>query len=898
MLPLGSHVASASEAPEIVDFQSQVEPILREHCWSCHGSQEQEGDLRLDRLASMLAGGTSGEPSVVPHKPDESYVIQMITGQVVGKNMPPDDPLSPVQIELLKQWIASGASTPDSYGPPETAQSLDHWSFRPLTVFSQHTSIDQFIEATLQQKNLRPGPKADRSTLMRRLYLVLHGLPPESHRVLQFKNDTDSKAWEKQVKEALSSPRFGESFASLWLDLVRFGETDGFETNRERPAAWPYRDWVVESLNTDLPFDQFVKLQIAGDVLGQPLGTGFLVAGPHDIVKGQDEKLGLMQRMNELDDMINTTGTAFLGLSLGCARCHNHKFDPISQRDYYSLQAIFAGVHHGQSKLPLPSDAQSQLEAIDRQIADLESHLLPFRGKASRPAVSPLLNTEEFSPRAARWIRMTIQATNGGQPCIDELEIFSNGQNVALASHGTRVASSGNFEHPLHRIEHVNDGIYGNKNSWIAAQEIGGWIEFELPTITDVDRIVWARDRQGEFKDRLPTEYIFETATQPNQWQPLSSSADRQPFSESGNMGYDFDSFPAERAEEGRKLLEQLTTIRLDRVTLLSRAEVWTGRFVQPGMTFRLYRGEPEFPREQVAPGGPTAFVSLPLNFQTPEADRRLALADWIASKDNPLTARVIVNRIWQFHFGVGLVDTPSDFGQNGSRPSHPELLDWLAQQFIESGWSLKHIHRLILMSNTWQQDSRPQQQAMALDAESRLLWRFPPRRLSADGIRDTILAVSGSLNLAESVGPGFSVFEVDMENVRHYHPKSQFGPAEWRRSIFMTRVRQEKDEVFGAFDCPDYSMSVPARSRSMTPIQALNLLNGRFVLQQAELLAVRVEKSGDSIEHKIQGAWDYCYQRPPTDSELKLSIEFAQQHGLVQLCRALLNSNELVFIP
>lgn len=885
----------STQAP---DFHSQIEPILKEHCWSCHSADNQEGDLRLDRLASMRGGGSSGEPAVVPHQPDGSYLLKMVSGDVPGKQMPPDEPLSSQHIALLRQWIESGAGTPTSYGPPEVSEPLDHWSFRLLPADYRFASIDGFLQDALHQKNLESSPRADRLTLIRRLHLVMLGLPPANEVVSDFLEDSSQDVWKRYVEATLSDSRFGESFASLWLDVVRFGETDGFETNRERPSAWPYRDWVIQAFNQDMPFDQFAKFQIAGDVLGQPAATGFLVAGPHDIVKGQDQKLGLMQRMNELDDMINATGTAFLGLTLGCARCHNHKFDPISQRDYYALQAVFAGVEHGPSKLALPAREQDRLKTLEDQIASVESQFRLLQGKASRAAVSPLRNIEQFSPRPARWVRMTIHATNGGEPCIDEFEIYSQGKNVALSSLGAKSASSGDFQHPYHRLEHVNDGVYGNKHSWIASQVSGGWIEFELPETLEIERIEWARDRHGEYKDRLPVQYDIKSATAPNEWQLLSSSADREPFSESVSSQLDLAALPPEHAHEGKKLLARWNELRQARESLRARLEVWAGQFRQPGTTYRLYRGEPEHPREPVEPGGPSAFVSLPLDSTTPEAERRLGLASWIASPDNPLTARVIVNRIWQFHFGVGLVDTPNDFGQNGSIPSHPELLDWLASQLIQSGWSLKHIHRLILMSEAWQQDSRPREQALAVDADSRFLWRFPPRRLSADGIRDSILAVSGSLDLDNPGGPGFSVFEVELENVRHYHPKSEYGPSEWRRAIYMTRVRQEKDEVFGAFDCPDYSMSVPARSRSMTPIQALNLLNGRFVLQQAERLAARIDRPNEPGEQKIKLAWKLCFQREPTDWELETSLEFAQQHGWLQFCRALLNSNELVFIP
>lgn len=273
-------------------------------------------------------------------------------------------------------------------------------------------------------------------------------------------------------------------------------------------------------------------------------------------------------------------------------------------------------------------------------------------------------------------------------------------------------------------------------------------------------------------------------------------------------------------------------------------------------------------------------------------------MADWIASPDNPLTARVIVNRLWQFHFGTGIVDTPSDFGRNGSAPTHPELLDWLAMELIENGWSLKHMHRLILQSATWQQSNRPSSEAMKVDATSRLLWRFPPRRLEAEGIRDSILAVTGSLDLNNRGGPGFSPFEVEMENVRHYHPKKKFGPDDWRRMVYMTKIRQEREQVFGAFDCPDASQAVPKRSRSTTPLQALNLLNSQFVIQQADLFADLLELESDDREAQIRTAYERCFNRPATDMEISDANSFIEAEGLNQFTRAMLNTNEFVFIP
>ena len=893
---------SATAANEPVDFGKQIAPIFSQHCIDCHGPDEQESQFRLDRLSTMLAGGNSGEPAVVPGDPEKSFLMKLIHLQEPGKEMPPDGPLAPHEIDLIQRWIAGGAKTPESYGPAKEKAELVHWSFQPIAS-AESGSVDSFVRHKLDENGLTHSREADRRVLIRRLYLVMLGIPPTPQRVDAFVNDDRQNAWQELIDEVLASDHYGERIATFWLDLVRFGETHGFEMNRERPTAWRYRDWVVESFNDDKPYDEFIRQQIAGDALDADVATGFLVAGPVDQVKGSDPKLRQTQRMNELDDFINTTGTAMLGLTTGCARCHNHKFDPISQRDYYSLQAVFAGVQHGDRQLPLSQQQEQQLAAFDAEIADLTDKLQPFIPKENggkRVAVNAKQNVETFAPRKARFVRFTIDKTTGGEACIDELEIYSEQRNVALADSGAIATSSGDFEHPKHKLSHINDGKHGNDRSWIVKSNVNGWVQIELTEPTVIDRIVWGRDRDGNYSDRLPIEYRIESAIQPGQWEAVASSSDRQPFQTKSpaDASYEFDGFPQQEAEQGKKWLKRLQDARREKAELKKSTLVYAGTFTQPGPTHRLYRGEPDAKREQVGPDAIEAFTSLNLDSNAPEQSRRLALADWIASEHNPLTARVIVNRLWQFHFGIGIVDTPSDFGRNGTPPSHPELLDWLANELIAHDWSLKHIHRLILMSDTWRQDNQPDAAAMRVDAASRLLWRFPTRRLEAEAIRDSILSVTGVLDLKNAGGPGFDAFEVEMENVRHYYPKKDYGPKDWRRMVYMTKVRQEREHVFGAFDCPDASMVVPRRSRSTTPLQALNLLNSSFVMQQADLFAKRLEREGETVRQRIERAWLLCFQRPVTAEELADSETFIEQEGMQQFARAMLNANELVFVP
>ena len=909
-----SLVAPASiDAVDDVDFGTQIRPLLVSKCFDCHGPDTQESHLRLDRRVAMLRGGDSGEPAIVAGDGEKSHLIQLVRGAEAGKRMPPDEAnrLSTDEIQLLQAWIDEGAvwPGPDGAEDDETTKS-DHWAFQSVKTSQAPkiddpwvaNGIDAFVLQQLTEHSLTHNPQATRPEIIRRMSLDMLGLPPTPEDVRDFVADRHPQAVQRLVGKILDSPHYGERWSRYWLDLVRFAETNGYETNRERPNAWPYRDYVIRSLNDDKPYDQFLKEQIAGDAVGTPEATAYLVAGPYDLVRSQDINLTLMQRQNELDDMINTTGTAFMGLTLGCARCHNHKFDPIRQTDYYSLQAIFAGIQHGDRALPLTEQQQQEIAEIDQHLVQLRDQLRPFVKNSGphRPPVNARGNEELFEPTAARFVRFTIQQTNASQPCIDELEIFSGTTNVALASTGAKATCSSALPgYEIHRLEHIHDGRFGNSHSWISNEPEQGWIQIELPEVAPVDRIVWARDREGQFGDRVATQYVIEVAVKPGEWQPVASSADRLPFTGAGSVEpeYDFAKSPNDEAERGRQMLKQLQKNEQRKSQLQASATVYAGTFQQPQPTHRLFRGEPLAQREQVEPGTVAALGKLAISEATPEQQRRLALAEWMASKDNPLTARVIVNRLWQFHFGKGLVATPSDFGKAGVPPTHPELLDWLARELMDQNWSLKHVHRLILNSATYQQSSQPREDALQADADTQWWWRFPPRRLEAEPIRDSILAVTGVLD-DRMYGPGFSGFEVELENVRHYFPKKTYGPEDWRRMIYMTKVRLEKESVFGAFDCPDAATSVPKRSRSTTPLQALNLFNSPFMLQQTQLFSERLKRDcGDDTSTQIVRAYWLCYGRDPGTAELSDSKDFVAAEGITAFCRAMLNSNELVFI-
>ena len=914
-------VLADSPAVDAAFFERKVRPILEEHCFDCHGEDKQKHKLRLDTVVGILRGGESGEPLLLKGLSAESYIIKRVTSQNAKEVMPPKgERLTAEQVGVLRAWIDAGAKMP---GEEAAASSLrlktDHWSFQPVkrpAMTKSGEEIDELVQAKLREKGLTFSPPADRATLIRRVYLVMHGMPPTPKEVSDFLDDTRPDAYARLVDRVLASPRYGERWARHWMDVVRYADTNGFETNRERKTAYHYRDYIIASLNSDKPYDRFIKEQIAGDALGVDAATGFLVAGPYDIVKSPDINLTLAQRQDELADMVNTTGTAFLGLTMGCARCHNHKFDPILQKDYYAMQAVFAGVNHGERPLREKTDAaaQKELAALKADEAAKNAELDAFREKAAtagnsaapatavptklRPPVNARLNEETFPPVDAAAVKFTILATNSAEPCIDELEIYdAGGQNIALSTNGAKASASGTLPgHAIHKLEHINNGKTGNSQSWISNTAGKGWVQIDFPAKARIQRIVWSRDREGRFADRVAAQYRIEASAEAGKWTTVASSDDREPFSNKASQDDFLAKLTAPDAGAARKLQADLADLKT-RIAKFSE-NAWVGTLsAKPARTHRLYRGEPMQKREVVAPDALTVLGTLGLAVDEPEQQRRVRLAEWIASPQNPLTARVLVNRLWHYTFGNGIVDTPSDFGANGSRPTHPELLDWLADEFVKGGWSIKHIQRLILMSATFRQSSAPRADAAAVDADGRLLWRYTPRRLEAEAIRDSMLAVSGALDLKMG-GPGFYLMDVVTENVMHYFPKEKYTPAEYRRMVYLFRIRAAQDGVFGSFDCPDGGSVMARRSRSNTPLQALNLFNSTFITQQSDILAKRLRaEAGKAPEAQADLAFRLFYARPPDAYEQRNSAAIIREHGLQSFARALYNTSEFLFV-
>lgn len=913
---LASVWPNPGQATAAVDFDRDIRPIFQERCFVCHGSDKQRGDLRLDRKSALLQGGGSG-PALVVGKAKESLLVRRIRISMTDEQMPPQGQrLSEQQVRLIERWIDEGATWNDS---TQIDAFKTHWAFQPSIRPQIPTPpikgwgvnpVDAFIADSLVKKNLRPQPEVDRPTLLRRLKFDLLGLPPTPQELDAFVSDNSPDAYEKWVNRFLDSPQFGERWARHWLDLVRFAESHGFEMNQARPNSWPYRDYVIRAINEDKPYDRFILDQLAGDAGGDPVGTGFLVAGAFDQVKG-DPLLNQQQRADEYHDMISTTGAAFLGLTVGCARCHNHKFDPVSQVDYYALKAVFAGVQHGERSLEKPVNERMDrtIQEIDTQLQDLRARLIRFEPLAQvksdrhdRSAVNPRQNVDRFTPVEARFLRFTILETQGGsEPCIDELEIFSSEEkprNVALAATGARATASGTIPgYPIHQLPFVNDGKYGNSRSWIASTPGRGWVQIELPQVTRIDTVIWSRDRNPSgFQDRLANRYQIEVAIKPGEWQLVASSDDRRANNHTPvGVSPGLDDIQRQQYE---LLSRQIQDLVARRTQLDTPAPFYGGQFVTPPAIQRLHRGEITQPREPVAPASPSAFTPrMVLSEKASEQERRVALAKWITDPRNPLTARVIVNRLWQYHFGTGIVATPSDFGINGARPTHPELLDYLASELIASGWSLKHIHRLIVQSATYRQGSKQDVAAMGIDASDRLLWRYPPRRLEAEAIRDSILMVSGKLDLRMG-GPGFDLFEPNSNYVKLYIPKKSFGPAEWRRMVYQSKPRMRVDDIFGAFDCPDAGQPTPRRTISTTPLQVFNLLNSPFLNQQADFFAQRLkQEAGPEIAEQIRHGFRLAFQRLPDREEVTAAENLIRDHGLQSFCLALFNASEFFFV-
>jgi Protein of unknown function (DUF1553)/Protein of unknown function (DUF1549)/Planctomycete cytochrome C len=917
----GPHAAGPPADGGRVLFRERVGPLLTAKCLPCHGGDKTRGGLDLRKRASVLGGGDSG-PALVPGKSAQSLLYRKLS----EKKMPPRNPLPDDTVALIKQWIDAGALYDGELTYVVRRAGTDWWSLQPVRrptpppvsdSLARDNPIDAFLLGKLHEKGLSYAPEADHRTLLRRVTFDLTGLPPMPEEVEAFVRDQRPDAYERLVDRLLASPAYGERWARHWLDVVRFAESHGYETNALRPTAWPYRDYVIRAFNDDIPYPQFIREQLAGDTVpgADPLvqaATGFLVGGAHDVVGNQTIEGKLQQRMDDLDDMVATTGATFLGLTVGCARCHDHKFDPITQRDYYGLQAVLAGVQHAEREVRVPvrlspeelARARADLAQVEQELNSFEPLAQPDSKSPHRFPVNARFNVERFEPVAARFVRFTVRATNNGiEPCIDELEVYTAGErprNVALASTGTKATASSVYPNsPIHRLEHINDGRHGNGRSWISRERGKGWVQLELPRVETIDRILWERDREERYRDRLPVDYLIEVAVEPGRWKVVASSADRQPYgSKPSPMPQVPPGLTPEQEKHYRSLLERRKHLLARLPELAPARKIYAGTFRQPEPTHLLVRGDPMRKGTIVSPSAVAAVgPKLDLKVDSPESARRLALARYLGSADNPLTARVMVNRVWHHHFGQGIVRTPSDFGYNGDRPSHPELLDWLASEYASKGWRLKPLHRLIVLATAYRQSGRPDPKALKVDSQNRLLWRMTPRRLEAEAVRDAILSVSGQINRRMG-GPGYNLWEKNTNYVVVFRPREVLGPDEFRRMVYQFKPRSQQDPIFGVFDCPDAALAKPKRNTSTTVLQALNLMNSRLMIDQATAFADRLQReAGDDPARQVEQAFRLAFGRRASDTERKAALALVRKHGAAMLCRALFNANEFLYV-
>jgi hypothetical protein len=792
-----------------------------------------------------------------------------------------------------------------------------HWAFQPVTRpaipvvqqpwFKSTNPIDAFIAAQLAGHGLRMSGPADPRTFIRRLTLDLTGLPPTPDEVEAFVQTSardPQSAVASLVDHLLASPRHGERWAQHWLDVIRYADTTGYEANAIRPNAWPYRDYVIAALNADIPYPRFILEQLAGDTLGVDAATGFLVTPPFPsrIEIGQEETAIAQARFNGLDEVLQNIGSAMLGMTVGCARCHDHKFDPMSARDYYRLVANFAGLQfvvRPWESGKLPTDL---IQAAKREVSDIRRELAAFPAWRE---IEPASAADVFQPVRAKYVRMTIGDTvQRYAPALDEFEVWTlatdgkPARNVGSAAHGAVARSSGADAAFGAKDEFLNDGRTGRHSLWTGNIRSGiakgyrkgeAWVEVELAEPTVINRVAWSSDFDDQSADHVPlrwryvTDWTIEVAEEPGRWRTIV--ADSRDELEKGELA-------------NRKKLEDRFAAAATR--LWDVTHIFAGRFRSPPELIHvLSRGDPMQRREVTGPGGLDVLGGYELPVDSTDGERRVALAKWLGTERNPLTARVLVNRVWRHHFGAGLVETPGDFGTQGERPSHPELLDWLASEFMTRGWRLKELHRLICTSATYRQASRPVEAGMRMDADTRLLWRFPPHRLEAEAIRDSVLFASGSLDLTAG-GPGVSVYhpKSSRKDYGEWRPLENPGPETWRRTIYLMRMRGADDGVFKPFDVPDCGQVRAKRSESTTPLQALNLFNSGFILEQAGRLVARVEKEpGADPGRRIERVFALTLARPPSAKEREACLVVAQQHGLAAVCRAVFNSNEFLFL-
>ncbi|MEQ1861357.1 MAG: DUF1553 domain-containing protein [Chthoniobacteraceae bacterium] len=952
-----------------VDFVRDVRPILAERCFECHGEKKQKANLRLDRKADALKGSDDG-PVIVSGKSAESALIERVLSHDEGERMPPKgERLTAAQIATLRTWIDAGAPWPD-----ERDTRLDHWAWQPVKR-PAGDSIDAFIVAKLAQAGLAMSPEADRRTLIRRLSFDLLGLPPTPERVERFVNDPDPRAYEKLVDEMLASPHYGERWARHWLDIAHYADTHGFERDKLRPNAWRYRDYVIRALNADKPYDRFLREQIAGDALRPDdpeavIATGFLAAGPWDFVGQAETKSDVLKRAaraDDLDDMVTQVMTAACGVTINCARCHDHKLDPITQREYYALWAVFAGVKRDDRDVNAAAAArreeagkklQARLREVRGELGRLTGEGLDLadmigggdgRGSGTKGAGLHIrtgnVTTERLGYHRDIMVNrlQAVQWSDPQAPKFVQWLFVPDGTSAARVAYNVETdklpATSGHAwdvvrNGPLNaQVNTKIDGVdYAGDRHSILGLHANGGVTFALAEVRKAtgftkmrftamvgfgakpevaasradfsvfvdgelkfQRLKMRKDESARVDVEIPANAKWLALVATDGGDGIGSDllflGDARLLPESGAHSpkpVDRERIAALRAEE-TKLTASLAASANDE-------KVYAVTTSAPPEIKVLRRGDPETPTDGVGPGV-FRLAGLRNEFAGDDAQRRIALADWITDRANPLTRRVLVNRLWHYHFGTGIVDTPSDFGLGGGMPSHPELLDWLAEEFAASGWSLKSMHRLICTSAAYRQVSQSHADGLRIDSGGRLLWRMNPRRLDAESLRDAMLAVSGKLN-PQMFGPGYRDFDYEEAYAPIYRYITPDSPELWRRSVYRFVVRTTTHQFMTTLDCPNPANLTPARNVTTTALQSLALMNNEFVIKQAGYFAERVERdAGAKTEAQVARAFHLAFSRSPSPDELSAAGQLVRSESLSSLCRMLLNANEFIYV-
>jgi mono/diheme cytochrome c family protein len=993
-----------------VEFDREIRPLFREHCLECHGEKKQKGELRLDAKVFAMKGGDNG-PVIVPGDAAGSPLWQRVTSSGEERMPPKGRPLSPAQTAAIQTWLDAGAHWPenDADRAATSDKRLQHWSVQPVqrpavpvlegTDAQPANPINAFIRAKLAENGLKPSPEADPRTLIRRLSFDLIGLPPTPEEVETFARQSreqggPEKSYAQLVERLLASKHHGERWARHWLDIAHYADTHGFERDQLRPNAWHYRDYVIESLNADKPYDQFLREQIAGDVLAPNdrqaiAATGFLAAGPWDFVGQVETKSDMLKRAaraGDLDDMVTQVITSTMGITINCARCHDHKLDPVTQEQYYRLWAVFAGVRRGEREIdPAGSKGVAaekarltgELSGTRAEIAKLSGEGLDLAdmvgaGDGRGTGVKGRgidLRTGNFVTAKLGYHRdiqvnrlQKIEWPAGEREAAHPVQwvFVPDGKfavPVASKVEGKGVpATSGHTwdairNGPLNaQVSTTIDGVdYAAGGHSILGLHANSGITFDLAQIRETGGLGALRftatvgfgAQPGAAASRADFTVFVDDG---RQFQKLKMRKDESAtvdiaipataktltlIATDGGDGIGSDLLflgdARLRTDAGLQELAASDQQRLMRLRAdAQKLEAALRALPEPARIYAITqeatvpvirvqrRGNPEDAQQEVTPGVFAWARHQPADFggnDTPEGQRRVALARWITHPDNPLTRRVLVNRLWHHHFGQGLVTTPSDFGLGGDRPSHPELLDWLADEFLRSGWSMKHIHRLIVTSAAYRQNSRLADMALAgrgsssspraedIDASNRLLWRQNPRRLDAESLRDAVLSVAGTLNPTMG-GPGFRDFKYTEAYAPIYDYVTADTPELSRRSIYRFVVRTTPHQFLTTLDCPDPANLTPARSVTTTALQALTLSNNEFMLRQAERLKQRIENEvSPSREARIRRAFALTFQREPGEAELTAATRLVADLGLFALCRMLINANEFFYL-